>query len=179
MQIRGSPERANRESGAPAIAVKASRGQIGSALMNSVMITALAAIGGSLVGALGSAVGTWITASHQDRRDLLGKQIARREALYSDFLGESARLLVDAMQHNSGDLQKMLPVYALASRIRLSSSGPVLQEAERVVKTIAATYPQPNLTAEQIEAQAGTGNDPLRAFSDICRIELESLQRQM
>ena len=158
---------------------KASRGQIGSAPMNSVMITALAAIGGSLVGALGSAVGTWITASHQDRRDLLGKQIARREALYSDFLGESARLLVDAMQHNSGDLQKMLPVYALASRIRLSSSKPVLHEAEQVVRTIVSMYPQANLTVEQIEAQAVNGHDLLRDFSDTCRIELDSLQRQL
>src|SRR2546422_4562103 len=72
--------------------------------INSVIITALAAIAGSLVGALGSAVGTWITARHQDRRDLLGKQIARREALYSDFIGESARLLVDAMQHNVSEV---------------------------------------------------------------------------
>jgi hypothetical protein len=147
--------------------------------VNSAMVPALAAIGGSLVGALSSAVGTWITASHQERRDLLGKQIARREALYSDFIGESARLLVDAMQHNSSDLQKMLPVYAQASRIRLSSSEPVVHEAEQVIRAIVSTYPRANLTAEQIEAQAGTGNDPLRAFSDICRIELESLQRQM
>jgi hypothetical protein len=153
--------------------------QIGLAPMNSVMITALAAIGGSLVGALGSAVGTWITARHQDRRDLLGKLIARREALYSDFIGESARLLVDAMQHNSSDPQKMLPVYALVSRIRLSSSEPVLQESEQVIRTILGTYPQANLTAEQIEAQAMNGHDPLRAFSDTCRIELDSLQRQL
>jgi len=156
---------------------KASRGQIGSASMNSVMITAFAAIGGSLVGALGSAIGTWITARHQDRRDLLGKQIARREALYSDFIAESARLLVDAMQHNSGDVQTLLPVYALVSRIRLSSSEAVLEEAERVIRTIVSTYPQTNLTAEQIEAQAVNGHDPLRAFSDTCRIELESLQQ--
>jgi len=147
--------------------------------MNPVMITALAAIGGSLVGALGSAVGTWITSSHQYRRDLLGKQIARREALYSDFIGESARLLVDAMQHNSGDLQKLTPVYALASRIRLSSSHPVMQEAEQVIRTIVSTYPKTNLTAEQIEAEAVNGHDPLRAFSDTCRIELDSLQRQL
>src|SRR6266700_2891175 len=59
--------------------------------INSVIITALAAIAGSLVGAFGSAVGTWITARHQDRRDLLGKQIARREALYSAFLGAELR----------------------------------------------------------------------------------------
>jgi len=110
---------------------------------------------------------------------LLGKQIARREALYSDFIGESARLLVDAMQHNSGDLQKLIPVYALASRIRLSSSEPVLREAELVIRTIVSTYPKTNLTAEQIEAQAVNGDDPLRAFSDTCRIELDSLQQQL
>jgi hypothetical protein len=147
--------------------------------MNSGMITALAAITGSLVGAFGSAVGTWITARHQDRRDLLGKQIARREALYSDFIGESARLLVDAMQHNASDLQKLLPLYALLSRIRLSSSGPVLQEAEQVIRIIVSTYPQTNLTAEQIQSQAVNGHDPLSAFSDMCRTELESLQRRL
>ena len=146
---------------------------------NSGIITALAAIAGSLVGALGSAVGTWITARHQDRRDLLGKQIARREALYSDFIGESARLLVDAMQYNVSDLQKLLPVYALLSRIRLSSSDPVLQTAEKVIKIIVNTYPQPNLTADQIESRAVSGQDPLRQFSDTCRIELELLQGQL
>jgi hypothetical protein len=147
--------------------------------MNSAMVPALAAIAGSLVGALGSATATWITARHQDRRNLLGQQIARREALYSDFIGESSRLLVDALQHDAGDLQKLLPLYALLSRIRLSSSEPVLEEAEQVIKAILKTYPQPNLTAEQIESQAANGKDPLREFSDTCRTELDSLQRQL
>ena len=147
--------------------------------MNSVMITALAAIAGSLVGAFGSAIGTWITARHQDRRDLLGKQIARREGLYSDFIGESARLLVDAMEHNVSDLQRLIPVYALLSRIRLSSSEPVLQEAEQVINIIVRTYPQPNLTTEEIELRAMNGEDPLRKFSDTCRSELDLLERQL
>ena len=147
--------------------------------MNLAMVPALAAIAGSLVGAMGSATATWITARHQDRRNLLGQQIARREALYSDFIGESAHLLVDALQHNAGDLQKLLPLYALLSRIRLSSSEPVLEEAEKVIRTIISTYPQPNLTAEQIESQATNGKDPLRQFSDTCRTELDSLQQQL
>jgi hypothetical protein len=147
--------------------------------MNSGIITALAAISGSLVGALGSAVGTWITQRHQDRRDLLGRQIVRRETLYSDFIAESAHLLVDAMEHNVRDLQKLIPVYALLSRIRLSSSERVLQTAERVIKTIVNTYPQPNLTAEQIESRALNGQDPLKEFSDTCRAELDWLQRQV
>src|SRR6266436_9325467 len=139
------------------------------ASMNSGMITALAAITGSLVGALGSAVATWITQRHQDRRDLLGKQIVRREALYSDFIAESARLLVDAMEHNDHDLQKMIPAYALLSRIRLSSSELVLQAAEQIIKAIVNTYSQPNLTPEQIQSRAVNGQDPLREFSRSCR----------
>ena len=148
--------------------------------VRSVIIPAGAAIGGSLVGAAGSIIGTWISARHQDRREFLGKLIARREALYSDFIGESARLLVDAMQRNASDLQTLLPIYALLSRIRLSSSKPVLQTAEEVLKTLLSTYSEPNITSEQIEYETLDGHrDPLRQFSDICRAELDSLERQL
>jgi hypothetical protein len=147
--------------------------------MNSGLIAGLAAVSGSIVGALGSVVGTWITTRHQDLRDLLAKKIVHREALYSDFITESARLLVDAMEHNTSDPQKLIPAYALLSRIRLSSSPNVLREAEEVIKMILNTYPQPNLTAEQIEFRAVNGEDPLRQFSNTCRTELDSMQKRL
>jgi hypothetical protein len=147
--------------------------------MNSGLIAGLAAVSGSIVGAFGSVVGTWITTRHQDLRDLLAKTIVRREALYSDFITESARLLVDALEHDTSDPQKLIPAYALLSRIRLSSSSSVLAEAEEVIKIILNTYPQPNLTAEQIEFRAANGEDPLRQFSNTCRTELESMQKQL
>ena len=147
--------------------------------MNSGMIAASAAIFGSIVGALGSVVGTWITQRHQDIRDLLAKTIVRRESLYSDFIAESARLLVDAMVQSNSDPQKLIPLYALLNRIRLSSSAPVLETGEAVIRIIVATYPKPNLTPEQIESRAVSGDDPLRQFSDACRKELDSMQRQL
>jgi hypothetical protein len=147
--------------------------------MDSGLITAFAVVSGSLVGALGSAAGTWITQRHQDRRDLLGKKMIRREALYSDFIAESARLLVDALEHNVSDPQNLIPVYALMSRIRLSSSARVLETAEEVIKTILGAYSQPNLTPEQIRSRAANGEDPLRQFSNTCRAELDSLQRRL
>jgi hypothetical protein len=131
------------------------------------------------VGALGSVVGTWITQRHQDIRDLLAKTIVRRESLYSDFIAESARLLVDAMVQNNSDPQKLIALYAVLSRIRLSSSAPVLETAEAVIRNIVSTYPKPNLTPEQMESRAVSGDDPLRQFSDACRMELDSLQRQL
>jgi hypothetical protein len=139
-------------------------------------ITALAAIFGSLVGALGSSISTWITQRHQDRRDLLARKIFHREQLYSDFISESAGVLVDALEHNVGDPKNLIPVYAL---IRLSSSLDVLANAEAVVREIVGTYAKPNLTPEQIQSRATKGGDPLRNFSDICRAELESMQAQV
>src|SRR6202166_4800777 len=102
--------------------------------------SALAAIFGSLTGALASSVSTWITQRHQDRRDLLAKRIFHREQLYSDFITESARLLVDALENNFNDATKLVPAYALVSRIRLSSSPDVLATAEEVIRDIIATY---------------------------------------
>src|SRR6202049_3096053 len=117
-------------------------------------ITALAAIFGSLVGALGSSTCTWIIQRHQDRRDLLGRKIVRRETLYSDFITESARRLVDAAEHSVGDPHNLIPVYALLSRIRLGSSPQVLKAAEDVVKHIVESYRKPNLPAHQIQSVA-------------------------
>jgi hypothetical protein len=142
-------------------------------------ITALAALFGSLVGALGSSLSTWITQRHQDRRELLAKKIFHREGLYSDFISESARLLIDALEHDVGDPKSLIPAYALLSRIRLSSSPDVLATAEDVVRGIIGTYAKPNLTPEQIRSRATNGEDPLRKFSDICRAELEFMQSQI
>ena len=142
-------------------------------------ITALAAICGSLVGASGSSISTWIAQRHLDRRDLLARKVFHREELYSDFFRESARVLIDALEHNLGDLKNLIPAYALLSRIRLSSSPQVLKVAEEVVRDIIRTYAQPNLTPEEIQSRATNGEDPLRRFSNICRAELESMQGQI
>ena len=138
-------------------------------------ISALAAICGSLVGALGSSVTAWISQRHQNRRDLLAKKVFHREQLYSDFISETAHAFADAVQHAFHDPGRLIPSYALLSRMRLSSSTHVVESAERVINTILHTYSQPNLTAEEIQVWAGERNDPLRDFSDICRHELESM----
>src|ERR1700720_1816180 len=112
--------------------------------------SAVAAIFGSLSGALASSVSTWITQKHQNRRDVLAKRIFYREQLYSDFISESAHALVDALQHNFQDPHKLTPTYALLSRIRLSSSTTVLASAERVIQHIISMYSEPNITSEEI-----------------------------
>ena len=156
--------------------------------LNPSTIAALAAIFGSLIGGLTSSLGTWITQRHQDRRELLAKVLVLREALYSDFISESARLLVDASEHDADDPKNLIrdprnliPVYALLSRVRLSSSPKILTAAEEVIRTIINAYREPNLTAQQIEFRAfnGDGDDPLKSLSEVCRLELESIRREL
>jgi hypothetical protein len=64
-------------------------------------------------------------------------------------------------------------------RIRLGSSRRVLVAAEEVIRLIIDAYSKTNLTAEQMQSAAMSGEDPLRDFSDTCRAELESLQRRL
>jgi hypothetical protein len=142
-------------------------------------ISALAAIFGSLSGALASSVSTWITQRHQGRRDILAKRIFHREQLYSDFISESTHAMADAVQHNLHDPNKLATTYALLSRIRLSSSTDVLASAERVIQDIINTYSEPNLNPDEIQSKAAEREDPLRDFSNICRGELEGMQKQL
>jgi hypothetical protein len=138
-------------------------------------VSALAAIFGSLAGALASSVSTWITQRRQDRRDLFAKKLFHREQLYSDFISESARVIVDAIQHSFQDPSRLVSTYGLISRMRLSSSTNVTESAERLVETILHTYSEPNRSPEEIQARAEKRDDPLRDFSNICHRELETL----
>ena len=135
----------------------------------------MAAIFGSLAGAMASSLSSWITQRQEGRRDLVAKKIFHREQLYADFIRESAKLVVDAAQNDFNEPQRLIPMYALASRIRLSSSANVIESAERVLKHVLGAYSGPNLSAEEIQARAKKGDDPLREFSKVCRHELDSL----
>lgn len=139
------------------------------------MSPAIAAICGSVVGAMGSSVSTWITQRRADQRDLLARRVFYRVQLYSEFITESTRVLVDALENNFNDPNKLIPMFSLLSRIRLTSSKEVFASAEGLVTQIVKSYSQPNLTPEQIRSRSLEGHYPLEEFSDICRAEPDSL----
>jgi hypothetical protein len=138
-------------------------------------IPTLSAIGGSIIGALSSMVSTWIAQRHRERRELVAQKTAQLEQLYSGFINESARLLVDAVQHSLEDPSTLVPIYALISRIRLRSSTEVIESGERLIATILQVYIEPKLTPGDIQSAASKHNDHLQEFSNVCRRELESL----
>ena len=140
-------------------------------------IPTLSAFGGSVVGALSSTLSAWIGQRQRGRRELVANKVSQLEQLYADFINESARLVVDAVQHSLEDPSTRVPIYALISRIRLRSSTEVIESGERLIATILKVYVEPNLTPEDIQAAANKHNDDLQEFSNMCRGELESIRK--
>jgi len=150
--------------------------------MDSGTVGALAGVLGSLVGGSASVATAWLTQRTQGRRELVQADLRQREILYGEFIGECAKRLVDSFTHTLDDPDKLLTLYALINRIRLTASEPVLAEAERVLTRITEQYFSGNLTLEEMRNLAraeGEGGDPLKPLGEACRAELRSLRSQM
>ena len=58
--------------------------------------------------------------------------IATREDLYKSFIEEASTLYADALEHDQADTSKLVGLYALVSRMRVRSSPPVIENADRI-----------------------------------------------
>lgn len=142
--------------------------------MDSNLVTAGAAVMGSLVGAVASFASTWVTQSDQSRRDCLSRQLTRRESLYAEFIDEAAQRYSDALTHNIDNPESLSKLWSVLSRIRLSATVPVLAEAEKAMSTIADQFSAKNLSLAEARELLRQG-DPLKGFSEACRAELDDI----
>ena len=146
--------------------------------MDSSIVTALAALIGSLIGGFTSFATTWLSQRQSSRVQWVRDEVSKREALYCDFIDEAANRLADAVENNINDRAQIVRFYALFSRIRLVGSSEVAQSAEKVMEFTINLYNAPNVTLRDIFApDAPDGGDPLVDFGTACRQELENLKR--
>jgi len=59
-----------------------------------------------------------------------------RFTLYSDFIAESARLVVQALKNKANDPQELTPVHSLLRRMHLCPSSATLQSGDAVIETV-------------------------------------------
>jgi len=145
--------------------------------MDTALVGAMSAVVGSLVGGSASVATTWMAQKTLNRREVLREELRKREALYGEFIGECAKLFMDAFTHELEKPETLLPVFALINRIRLCSSRKVLAEAERLLGRITDQYFANNMTVEDLRKLAHTEQaDPLSAFGEACRAELKALR---
>ena len=65
--------------------------------------SAAAAIMGAFVGGLASLTSTWLGERSRHRRDLVQREIAKRETAYADFIDHASKLFVASATHNIND----------------------------------------------------------------------------
>ena len=152
--------------------------------MDGGLSNGLAAIMGALVGGLASLASTWVSERSRHKRDLLQREITKRETTYSDFINHASKLYVTSATHNLDDdanleseLEGAVSLYGIASRIRLFASDRVIKEAEAVLDLILIQFGAENISVQELRAKKLNERDPLKAFSVSCRRELHDLQR--
>jgi hypothetical protein len=146
-------------------------------IIDPTSVPAMAVVMGSFVAASATVGTAWFSQRTLHKRDLVQGEMGKREALYGEFIGECAKLLMDAFIHTLDQPDKLLPIYALLNRIRLCGSPAVLAEAEHLLRHITDQYFAVNLTVEDLRELAGSDEaDPLRAFGEACRAELKSMR---
>jgi len=153
--------------------------------MDAGISNGVAAIMGALVGGLASLTSTWVSERTRHKRDLLQREITKRETTYSDFIDNASKLYVTSATHNLKDddvnlqreLEGAVSLYGIASRIRLFASDRVIKEAEAVLDLILIQFGAENISVEELREKKLNERDPLKTFSVSCRRELQDLQR--
>jgi hypothetical protein len=146
--------------------------------MDTSVVTALAALGGSLVGGLTTFASTWINQRYQGSRERTANEIAKREILYGEFINEATRVGMEAVEHDMDSVTSLTSLFAVLNRIRLTASTDVLEAAEGVVAQVAGLYmgenKSPRELYEQMQRGDGSQMDPLKKFGEACRRELQA-----
>jgi hypothetical protein len=147
-------------------------------IMDSTIVTAIAAACGSLVGPAATIATTWIAHRTQTTHAEREQKLRNSEALYGEFITEASRLTMDGLSHSLEKPETFVNLYGILGRIRLVAAEPVLGAAEACCRRIVDLYARPNMTVGQIRVAFERDHlDPLRDFSVVCRHELLEIAR--
>ena len=146
--------------------------------MDSSIVTAATGLIGSLLVGSASVATAWVTQRTSHKRAGLRAELSKRETLYGQFINECSARSLDSFEHTLDKSERLLSIYSLVNRIRLSASDAVLAAAERALEAITEQYFKPNLSLEELHALTHDGAiaDPLKSFAEACRAELKSMR---
>ena len=137
-------------------------------------LSAVAALVGTFVGGITSIATSWLGQQRQTKEQRREHKQDELQALYKQFILEASKLYIDALEHDTTELPKLLDIYATINRMRVLSPPKVVAEADKALRTIIDTYAQENKTFSGIRQSISQGfPDPLRAFSQACHDELK------
>lgn len=148
-------------------------------MLDAAVVSALAALTGSALGGITPLISNYLIQRGMTQRELLNRELAERQTLYSDFIRLATEIYVQAATKHLEEIDDLVALYALVSRIRLVASSPVIEAAEQFAQLVTKRYGEKNLSLEDLRdaAVAPDHVDPLNTFSTRCRSELQSILR--
>jgi hypothetical protein len=133
------------------------------------LLSALAALGGALIGGGASLAAAIYTQRYQDRQQRIARETTKREVVYADFIMSASNLLLKAHLGDGltlgGDEQHLI---GLANRMRLFAPPNVIQEAEAVIRGVIEISLEPSVDLRKLTMAALSKNpdsDLLLPFS--------------
>jgi hypothetical protein len=142
--------------------------------MDIAYLSAASALAGSIVGGLTSSLTTWITQRTQARASYMAREMARRDELYKDFIIAASKAYGDAIVSSEPQVQDLILLYAMVSRMRVQSDPKTVACAEKIMMLTIGTFLAPNKPiVEHYELlKGGSEIDPLKDFSEAARDEM-------
>jgi hypothetical protein len=137
-------------------------------------ITAFAALLGTLAGGLVSYFTTRHTIERQHRHERISAEISRREDLYSEFVSESARLLVMSATSRTEDMSEFTKLYSLASRIKIIGSDKVADAASELSSITLKACIKASENKEDISENNQTAGTLRNVFTGAAKADLKN-----
>jgi hypothetical protein len=146
--------------------------------MDIAYISALSALAGSVVGGLTSGITTWLGLRAQTMAGQLAHNKSQREDLYRDFIIAASQAYGNAVVSNEPQIQELVALYAMISRMRILSSPQIVACADKIMHGTIDTYFAPNKTIRELRelVESGSAFDPLKDFSEMAREELRTFR---
>jgi hypothetical protein len=108
--------------------------------MDNTLVSVLAALGGSVVGATTPVLSNFVLQRSLTQREMTNREIVQREEFYSEFIRQGTSCYAKALSQSLDNLDEVVAMYALVNRIRLFASISVLEAAETFVKKLVETF---------------------------------------
>jgi hypothetical protein len=120
-------------------------------MIDPAYVSAFAALIGTFVGGVTSIATSWLGQRYQTIEQKLLREKGERQVLYKQFIQEASKLYIDALEHNTTEIAKLVDVYATVNRIRILSSPRVVKEANEALLEIIDAYSNENRTFSDIK----------------------------
>lgn len=149
--------------------------------INPSLLGPVSALLGALIGGTTSLLAAVYSQRVQDRLQRMANEAAKRESVYGEFIMTASNMLLNAFIKDEisldGSEQRLI---GLTNRMRLFAPPDLVTGAETVLREITEIALKPSIELRQLAKNAVSKTldpDPLVAFSEVCRADLDHVRR--